>query len=103
MNTKRALAAIAVAATLTLGARSAFADPSFPWAMTFAEADEKSEREADRYEQGTDAIDDEDWADAIQAFRDVAQMKSSRADGALYWMAYALNRSGRRAEALTAI
>jgi outer membrane protein assembly factor BamD (BamD/ComL family) len=103
MNTKKALAAIAVAATLTLGARTAFAEPAFPWAMTFAETDDKSEREADRYDEGTDAIDDENWSEAIQAFRDVAQMKSSRADGALYWMAYALNRSGRRAEALTAI
>jgi hypothetical protein len=103
MNATRALAAFAVAATLITGA-SAVAQPAFP-AMMFAEseADERSERESDLYEDGTDAIDDERWADAVQNFRDVAQMKSSRADGALYWMAYALHKSGRRAEAISAI
>lgn len=103
MNATRVLAAFAVAATLTAGGRSAFAEP--PMAMAFADAadDERSERESDLYEEGTEAIDEERWDDAVQAFRDVAQMKSSRADAALYWMAYALSRSGRRSEALSAI
>lgn len=107
MNTNRALAAFAVAATLMTGALPSFGQPAMPMLLAFADAsetaDEKAERESDRYEEGTDAIDEERWGDAVQAFRDVAQLKSSRADGALYWMAYALNRSGRRAEALTAI
>lgn len=111
MTKNRALAAFAVAAILVMSAFTTFAQPVMPMLMAFAEAnevteevtDERSEREADMYEAGTDAIDDEQWDEAVQAFRDVAQMKSTRADGALYWMAYALNRSGRRSEALTAI
>ena len=62
--------------------------------------DERSERESDLYEQGTDAIDEEQWEQAIRAFSKVAEMKGSRADGAVYWSAYALKKLGRRAEAL---
>jgi HEAT repeat protein len=62
-------------------------------------ADERSEREADLYEEGMDAIDDEDWDDAVKYFGKVAEMKGSRADGALYWMAYALHKSNSVAEA----
>ena len=62
--------------------------------------DERSERETDLYEQGTDAIDEEQWEEAIRAFSKVAELKGSRADGAVYWSAYALKKLGRRAEAL---
>jgi hypothetical protein len=106
MKATRILAALAATATLIAGGRAAFAYPAMS-STTYAEsagnADERSERESDLYEEGTDAIDEERWSDAVQAFRDVAQMKSSRADGALYWMSYALYKSGRRSEALGAI
>ena len=36
-------------------------------------------------------------------FQAVAEMAGARADGALYWKAYALDKLGQRAEALTAI
>lgn len=99
MNVRKALAAWAVAATLLIGGGPAFAD-AFPWAE---DREERNEREADLYENGTDAIDDEEWDDAVRAFKAVAEMNGSRADGALYWMAYALNKAGRRAEAVQAI
>jgi hypothetical protein len=99
MNVRKLLAAWAVAATLLISGGSAFAD-AFPWPEDREEADD---RESQLYEEGTDAIDEQEWDEAVGAFKSVAGMNGSRADGALYWMAYALNKSGRRAEALQAI
>jgi HEAT repeat protein len=55
--------------------------------------DSRAERESDLYDDGMDAIDEENWDDAVKYFGRVAEMKGSRADGALYWMAYALHKS----------
>jgi HEAT repeat protein len=67
-----------------------------------AEASQK-EREEDLYDDGTDALDDGHWEEAIRKFADLAQLKGSKADAALYWKAYAENKLGRRADALTTI
>ena len=99
MNVRKAFAAWAVAATLLISGGRVFAN-AVPWAE---DREERNDRESDRYEEGTDAIDEQDWDEAISAFKDVAEMGGSRADGALYWMAYALSKSGRRAEAVQAI
>ena len=97
MNVKKLLAALAFAATLINA--NLHADPA-PYPEP---ADERSEREADLYEEGTDAIDDEQWDEAVRTFARVAEMKGSRADGAVYWSAYALEKLGRKAEALKTI
>jgi tetratricopeptide (TPR) repeat protein len=55
------------------------------------------------YDSGTRALDDRRYDEAIQKFNAVVDAKSPRADGALYWKAYALNRLGRRDEALAAV
>ncbi|MDQ1468534.1 MAG: hypothetical protein QOJ99_14 [Bryobacterales bacterium] len=55
------------------------------------------------YDAGTRALDERRYDDAIQRFNAVIDAKSSRADGALYWKAYALNKVGRRDEALAAV
>lgn len=99
MNIRKLLAAFLIAALMTTNVAAADYRAE-------AEADQKSERaerESDLYEDGTDAIDDEDWEEAIDHFTAVAQMKGSRADGALYWTAYALNKLGRRSEALKTV
>lgn len=62
--------------------------------------DERGEPETDLYEQGTDAIDDGDWQRAIEVFRKVVAMNGKRADGGLYWLAYAQNKAGRGADAM---
>ncbi|HYK01102.1 MAG TPA: HEAT repeat domain-containing protein [Thermoanaerobaculia bacterium] len=97
MNVKKLLAAFAFAATLINPILHAAPAP-YP-----EPADERSEREADLYEEGTDAIDDENWDEAVRTFARVAEMKGSRADGAVYWSAYALEKLGRKAEALKTI
>ncbi|HEY3456468.1 MAG TPA: HEAT repeat domain-containing protein [Bryobacteraceae bacterium] len=55
------------------------------------------------YQKGLAALDSRQWDQAIAAFDTSAGHKGSNADGALYWKAYALNRAGRRDEALGAI
>ena len=67
------------------------------------EPESADEREAEEYESGTDAIDEEDWKQAIGHFDRVVALKGKRADAALYWKAYALSRDGRRPDALAAI
>lgn len=56
--------------------------------------------EDSRYDRGSRALDRGDFAAALAAFSEVASRKGPRSDGALYWKAYALNRLGRRDEAL---
>lgn len=58
-----------------------------------------ADREADLYQRGTKAIDARDWSRAVDEFSRVIELKGSRADGALYWTAYALHKLGRRGEA----
>ena len=55
------------------------------------------------YKQGTSAIDRGDWDSAVKAFGELARQKGERADAALYWQAYALNKAGQREDALKAL
>ena len=55
------------------------------------------------YETGMRQLDERRYEDAIQRFDRVVAAKSARADGALYWKAYSLNRLGKRDDALAAI
>jgi len=99
MNISKLLSAILLAAFMTTGIVAAD--------LEFADLDERSERarerESELYEDGTDYIDDEEWEKAIEKFTRVAQLNGSRQDGALYWMAYAMNKLNRRTEALNVI
>ncbi len=52
------------------------------------------------YREGKEAIDREDWQAAIDAFTKVSDSNDSRADAALYWIAYAHNKLGNATEAL---
>jgi hypothetical protein len=97
MNWKKLIATLTVAFVLAGPVLSAAPAP-YP-----EPSDERSEREADLYEDGADAIDDEEWEKALRYFSRVAEMKGSRADGAVFWSAYALNKLGRRAEALKTV
>lgn len=55
------------------------------------------------YDGGTRALDDKRYEDAIRQFEGVVSAKSSRSDGALYWQAYALDRAGRKDEAIATL
>jgi hypothetical protein len=51
--------------------------------------------EQDEYTRGTQALDQQRWQDAVTSFDRVVEAKGKKADAALYWKAYALNKLGR--------
>ncbi len=57
------------------------------------------------YESGKNALDNHNYEKAVETFDRVinARTPSSRADGAYYWKAYALNKLGKRDEALATL
>jgi HEAT repeat protein len=55
------------------------------------------------YDRGTRALDEGHWDEARQIFDSIANAKGPRADGALYWKAYAENRLGRGNDALATL
>jgi HEAT repeat protein len=57
-------------------------------------------QEGSLYSDGTKAIDEGRWSDAGEIFGKVAQQHGDRAEGALYWKAYAENKEGQPARAL---
>jgi HEAT repeat protein len=85
---------MALAALGTAGAPARAEDP---------QAERRADREDERYDAGTAALDEQRWDDAVRAFDEVAGMGGRRADAALYWKAYAQRKAGRTADALTTI
>src|SRR5439155_7387735 len=64
----------------------------------------RQEREAERvYQQAKKLADKGQWEEAIKAFDEASQKGGNRADGALYWKAYAQNKLNQQAEALTTL
>jgi hypothetical protein len=64
-------------------------------------ADDRDKANADKaYSDGTRAINEGRWADAGTIFAKLASQHVDRADGALYWAAYAENKEGQSARAL---
>jgi HEAT repeat protein len=60
-----------------------------------------SDRDEDRaYQNGTRALDNARWDEALQHFNRVVALGGPRADGAMYWIAWAQNKQGNRAPAL---
>ena len=84
--------------------------PDQPESMARAEAvDEQTERETtrkdreeSRYEAGQRALEEARWQRAVEQFSSIAAARGARSDAALYWMAYALDKLGQKAEALAA-
>jgi HEAT repeat protein len=70
-------------------------------------AKEREERDRDRearvYDQGREFMDDGKYDRAVERFTEVIAMKSPRADAALYYKAWAQNKSGQRPEALATL
>ncbi len=72
------------------------------WAGAGAE-EQAASKEEETYDRGTQALDEEHWDRAIEAFDSVVRMAGRKADAGLYWKAYALNKAGRAADALATI
>ena len=64
---------------------------------------EAAQKQAERaYERGVKALDERQWERAMEAFAQVDRA-AARADGALYWKAYAAAKLARGAEALAVL
>ena len=66
-------------------------------------AQAERDRESSLYEQGNNALYEGRWDRAVGYFAKLADLKGTRADQALYWKAYAQNRLGQRADALSTL
>ncbi|MDO8834367.1 MAG: HEAT repeat domain-containing protein [Vicinamibacterales bacterium] len=68
---------------------------------------ERAARDASRdrslYSRGTAALDAGRWSRAVEAFAAAAELKGSRADGALYWKAYSEYKLAQKAAALATL
>ena len=110
-----ARAAAADARVATTIAQEAFSYSSFGRGLdqTTREQDEaqrekeraqrEKERENSYYDQGQQALDQARWDRAVTSFDRVIELKSAKADAAIYWKAYAQNKLGQRPEALATI
>lgn len=56
-------------------------------------------REDELYKAGTDALNDEDYDEAVGKFDQAAKLHGKKADAALYWKAYALAKTGNKSQA----
>jgi HEAT repeat protein len=55
------------------------------------------------YSDGTKAMDNAAWSQAVAKFDEVIRAKAARVDAATYWKAYSLNKLGRAQEALDSL
>jgi hypothetical protein len=76
-----------------------------PWRLHAESRDANGEtaatNDASLYADGTRAINESRWPDAVDLFDRVARMRGEHAEGALYWKAYAESKEGQAANALT--
>jgi HEAT repeat protein len=87
------------------GVASAFAAQEVPSAALLypQTADKANAHEDEVYSSAKDALDNGEYDDAIKQFDEVIKIHGRKADGALYWKAYALNKAGNKGHALTMI
>src|SRR5689334_15916251 len=98
------LGTLAAAQDLSFFAQAAPTPPAPPRAAAIA-AGKMARADSDEgaYRSGTRAIDKREYESAVEAFDRVIDNKGSRADGAMYWKAYAQNKLGRRDQALATL
>lgn len=71
------------------------------WGLSPAAADRSAVERL--YQQGIDLLNRGRWAEAGNAFEEVARQRGPRAEGALYWRAYASHKDGQHSAALAAL
>lgn len=66
-------------------------------------AEKANAHEDELYSDAKDQLDEGDYGDAIKGFDEVIRIHGRKIDAAMYWKAYALNKSGNKGQALTVI
>jgi HEAT repeat protein len=64
---------------------------------------EERDRQQELYERGREALDEDHYERATEAFDELAKRNGPQTDAALYWKAYAENRQGKRDAALATL
>jgi HEAT repeat protein len=110
----RRLLSFMVLATLALGPAARSLTPAYAQSQTEtplssfraaqASADkageaDKAAQEEDAYTSGQDALGEGEYDKAVKAFDSVVGMHGKKADAAMYWMAYSLNKAGNKPRA----
>lgn len=91
---------IILCGSILAGAAFAQESSAVPFSSSFSEQTASATgREEELYKDGTDYLNENQWQQAADKFAQVAALKGRRADAALYWRAYSLNKAARRAEA----
>lgn len=71
------------------------------------EARERERERADRmqelYDEGREALDEDEFQQAERSFTKLVKLNGPQTDAALYWMAYAQNREGKKEAAIGTI
>src|SRR5215475_10627116 len=75
--------------------------PAEPLQPSSADSAQSTGDEASQYAEGTRAIRESRWPDAVGLFGHVAELHGEHAGGALYWKAYAESKEGQAANALS--
>src|SRR5688572_2221230 len=95
---------ILLSTAATLQGAAYITDPGPSFSITGSgyddDAQERDDESEDTCEEATDAIDESDWREAVRLFDRVISRGGNRADGAMYWKAYAQAKLGQRTEAL---
>ena len=100
MNAKRSFA-IFLAVGLSVAPAGLRAEYPSPMLVSFGGAGGGLADEPSLYADGTRAINESRWSEAARLFDRVAQLHGEHAEGALYWKAYAENKEGQPANALS--
>src|SRR6266853_3688152 len=66
-------------------------------------AEKANAHEDELYTSAKDALDNGEYDNAIKQFDEVIKIHGRRADGAMYWKAYALGKAGNKAQGLTTL
>ena len=89
-------------AAQTQPAGSSFLDPRSA-ETTPENAQAANAHEDELYSSATNALNDGQYEQAVSGFDQVVKIRGRKADGALYWKAYALHRLSRNTESLSAL
>lgn len=94
---------IVVVALMVLGTCAVAQDVPDTANSFLSEQSAQATREDQMYAQATDTLNNRNYQEAAAKFSQVAELKGKRADAALYWKAFALDRSGDRVGAASAL
>lgn len=64
---------------------------------------ERAERMQELYDEGREALDEDQFREAERSFTKLVELNGPQTDAALYWMAYAQNREGKKEAAIGTI